>query len=80
MKILDKEVMSVRFTPKQARKYRGYTLRDAAKHFDIAIGTYMKYENEPFKMSMEMAERFTAWVDMPFPQLNFLLNDSNILE
>ena len=68
----------VKFTIKQARKFRELTQRQVAEKMAIDVSTYGKYEKKPQAMSYEQGELFSKIVNLPIDMIIFFNDDSTL--
>lgn len=62
----------MKFSVKQARKYRGLTQSDVAEQMGISTYTYRSIELHPEKTTVERALAFSSIVDMPIDNIFFI--------
>lgn len=67
------------YTVRQARRLADKTQLEVANSMNIHVQTYMKFEKDPGKMSIEQAQRFAEVVGIPFNEIFLPLTQHNVV-
>lgn len=65
------KVKDVKFSLKAARLYRNFTQKELAKRLEVSVSTYIKYETNPEKLTVQVIKKISIVLNLPISSFNF---------
>lgn len=61
----------IKLTPKEWRKAKGFSIEKIAEILEVSPVTWSKWEDEPSKIPIGKADKFSEFIDVPIRNIDF---------